>query len=527
MNIPVIDIFAGPGGLSEGFSSFMEDGKRFFKTVLAVEKEKYAHRTLLLRLFYRQFFPLNVPKEYYSFLRGKISIDELYDLYPEEAEKAGQLAWQAKLGYDEESVSSEKVDSRIKKALAGRKDWVLLGGPPCQAYSVAGRSRKKIRFLDPATDEKVDLYRQYLRILAFHNPSVFVMENVKGMLSAKTKESPVFSRILEDLRNPVEAYVSEKGYNGEKFECPGYRIYSLVCRPDKQNDSENLLYKHNEFIICCEDYGIPQCRHRVILLGVRSDIKVLPSILSKRNPVSVSIVISDLPRIRSKISRVIDDDEAWVQTIRNMERKAFFPQIESNIADRITKILDYLVVPDNRYGAEFVEHSLVKCDYESAWFTDGQIGGSCNHQSREHMVSDLYRYLFVSCYGLEHKKSPKLSDFPKGLLPDHKNVVEALKTKSFDDRFRVHVSDQPAKTITSHISKDGHYYIHPDPSQCRSLTVREAARIQTFPDNYFFCGPRSHQYVQVGNAVPPLLARQIAGIVYELLLKVKSGQSSG
>jgi DNA (cytosine-5)-methyltransferase 1 len=133
------------------------------------------------------------------------------------------------------------------------------------------------------------------------------------------------------------------------------------------------------------------------------------------------------------------------------------------------------------------------------------------------MRSDLHRYLFASAYAKSEGRSPELSDFPAALLPDHRNVELALSGGYFADRFRVQLADRPSTTITSHISKDGHYYIHPDPTQCRSLTVREAARLQTFPDNYFFCGGRTAQYAQVGNAVPPLLARQIAGIVHDLL----------
>ena len=140
-----------------------------------------------------------------------------------------------------------------------------------------------------------------------------------------------------------------------------------------------------------------------------------------------------------------------------------------------------------------------------------------------HFADSLYsagNYLqAVRVYLQVKKNTPVLSRFPDSLLPNHKNAKRSSRHGNFADRFRVQVSSRPSTTIMSHISKDGHYYIHYDSRQCRSFTVREAARLQTFPDNYFFCGARTQQYIQVGNAVPPFLAHQIAGIVFEVLFK--------
>ncbi|GAA6157378.1 hypothetical protein NBRC116588_28510 [Pyruvatibacter sp. HU-CL02332] len=133
------------------------------------------------------------------------------------------------------------------------------------------------------------------------------------------------------------------------------------------------------------------------------------------------------------------------------------------------------------------------------------------------MSSDLQRYAFAATFAEVTARSPKLGDFPSKLLPDHRNVDQGRNGKMFADRFRVQMPDGVSTTITSHISKDGHYFIHYDPRQCRSLTVREAARLQTFPDNYKFEGPRTAQYHQVGNAVPAYLAKQIAAVIANVL----------
>ena len=133
------------------------------------------------------------------------------------------------------------------------------------------------------------------------------------------------------------------------------------------------------------------------------------------------------------------------------------------------------------------------------------------------MTSDLQRYMFCAAFSELYKSrtipSPTKKHFPEELAPNHKS----WESGRFADRFRVQFRGRASSTVTSHMSQDGHFFIHYDPSQCRSLTVREAARLQTFPDNYFFEGNQTQQYIQVGNAVPPYLALNIASIVYHLL----------
>ncbi|MCH8568733.1 MAG: DNA cytosine methyltransferase [Balneolales bacterium] len=510
MVIPVIDIFAGPGGLGEGFSSVFDlKGERVFKTVLSIEMDKYAHETLELRSFFRQFPKDNVPEAYYQFLRNQISRKKLFEDFPYQSEAAKKEAWCAKLGNDEESEPTEEVDYRIISALRGNKNWILLGGPPCQAYSVVGRSRRKEKVLDPSTDPRVELYKQYLRILALHNPSVFVMENVKGMLSANTLNKSIFGQVRKDLEDPVSAYRQEYGTNGKVLECPGYDIFSVTTAVNADDNLDN-----QDFIVKCEEYGIPQGRHRVILVGIRKGFNSKGFLLDvESKKVTVRDVIADLPRLRSGISKTNGDStDNWINFIKKSPILPFYkkldPEVAMIVSDTIKELKDY----PHSTGSTFINDygQSVGQLYKAEWFIDKKIQGVCNHDSRSHMLSDLYRYLFVAAYGQAKRKSPTLSDFPDELLPNHKNVQEGINDKKFADRFRVQLWDSPAKTITSHISKDGHYYIHPDPSQCRSLTVREAARIQTFPDNYFFCGPRTSQYIQVGNAVPPLLAYKIA-----------------
>ncbi|RYZ84837.1 MAG: DNA cytosine methyltransferase, partial [Proteobacteria bacterium] len=295
MPIPIIDLFAGPGGLGEGFSSLLNDeNRKLFKIVLSIEKDREAHKTLTLRSFFRQFEIGEVPYDYYKFLQGSITIDELYNKWPVQFEEAKREAWCAELGNGPQAVRNTIVDQRIIEALNGEEDWILIGGPPCQAYSNIGRSRRKEKVLDGKKDARVELYKQYLRILAVHNPSVFVMENVKGLLSAETNESPVFTKILEDLKDPVAAYQQENP--DEFFEqiCPGYKIYSLIKEPEGYDINGDPIIQQKDFVIRAEKYGIPQTRHRVILLGVRRDIEITPRPLGVQSEVPISKVISGL-----------------------------------------------------------------------------------------------------------------------------------------------------------------------------------------------------------------------------------------
>jgi DNA (cytosine-5)-methyltransferase 1 len=503
--ISIIDIFAGPGGLGEGFSALRsKSGSPIFKIKLSIEKDEFAHSTLELRAFFRQFCHDKVPENYYRYLRGDLSRCELFEMYPKEAEKAKSEAWLAELGKTDRLL----VKTRIETALDGEKNWVLIGGPPCQAYSLAGRSRMIGKDRQKyERDERHFLYKEYLRILANHQPSVFVMENVKGLLSAQLQQHKTFELILNDLRNPLDAIESNSKRPLH------YRLFSI----SKKRIENTPEIEPSDFIVRCEDYGIPQARHRIIIVGIRSDIyKSDPetlNIVSKR--VTIEDVIGDLPRLRSGLSRENDSADEWLSTIKSIEEANWLTSTDASLQQALHGAARKVGTRLGR-GGRFVRFIPAPRVYEN-WYVDNTLAGVCNHETRSHIRSDLHRYFFAAVFAFKYGKSPTLGDFPSELLPDHDNVKEALRGSKFNDRFRVQICGRPSTTVVSHISKDGHYYIHYDPSQCRSLTVREAARLQTFPDNYFFEGNRTQQYHQVGNAVPPLLANKIASIIFKVL----------
>lgn len=506
--IPVIDLFAGPGGLGEGFSAAQSrTGEPLFKIKLSIEKDEHAHRTLELRAFYRQFPQGNTPTGYYDYLKGKITRDDLFGQHPKEALRAKNEAWLAELGKEDRDI----VKSRIEKSLNGAKTWILIGGPPCQAYSLVGRSRmiggNRGKY---EMDPRHFLYREYLQILADHQPPVFVMENVKGLLSAKLNQQSTFQKILADLQNPSLA-MSEA--SPEKH--ISYKLFSISRR------SPGNLFNEPEpedFIVRSEEYGIPQARHRIIILGIRSDVyQSEPGLLQPTSKVPIENVLGDLPHLRSGLSKESDTVEEWQQAIQSISNANWLTSLDPILRKAIlsaTKQID----PSLTRGALFMA-AKVKPSAHEHWYVDTALKGICNHETRSHIREDLHRYFFAAVYARVTGRSPTLKDFPAELLPDHGNVGEAIQNSMFNDRFRVQLCGRPSTTVVSHISKDGHYYIHYDPAQCRSLTVREAARLQTFPDNYFFEGNRTQQYHQVGNAVPPLLANKIAAIVYMIFNK--------
>jgi len=510
--IPIIDLFAGPGGLGEGFAAYhTQSGRPAYRIALSVEKDEVAHRTLELRAFFRQFAPGEAPRDYYEHLRDPVALSraDLFARHREQAKQAQVEAWNTELGV----IPEDDLDGRVRAALGGSENWMLIGGPPCQAYSIVGRARRG--GMD-ANDPRVHLYREYLRILAVHQPPVFIMENVKGLLSAKLEGASVFERMLDDLSHPSRATSLKARLRAGNVE---YQIHSLVRQPERTPQGETR--DPSDFIIQCEQYGIPQARHRVILLGVRSDVKLTCSCLLRPAPeVSVCKVIGRLPRLRSGLSKRADSNVAWRDAIVAIRDSRWFRELRQvngiNLVSTITHRLDEISLPRADRGAEFIDGEPI-CDHRADWFIDSNLSGVCNHETRGHIVEDLHRYFFSATFAEQFGCSPTLKDFPRSLLPAHANVDQALQIGHFSDRFRVQVGSRPATTVTSHIAKDGHYYIHYDPTQCRSLTVREAARIQTFPDNYLFCGNRTQQYQQVGNAVPPLLAYQIAEAVYPLV----------
>ncbi len=303
-------------------------------------------------------------------LRGEMTREVAYSRHPEIAAAAREEAWMVELGA--ENVA--EIRARVRGKVENADRWVLIGGPPCQAYSLAGRSRNSGNGeYRPEKDIRQKLYVEYLQILADHEPPVFVMENVKGLLSASLDGKRLFDRIRDDLGDPAKALIREgRSSNGTK---PKYDLYSFV-------DHEGMAASDpRAFVIHAEAHGIPQARHRVILLGLRRDHVVaagLPRLRFWRTAPSVADAIGDLPRLRSGISSrkkgrdAKDSVEAWLAHLKAARTAAWSGTIDDMTRDAMRHALDHLAAPQMGRGAE----SLTDRGGAAVW----------NHSTRGHML---------------------------------------------------------------------------------------------------------------------------------------------
>jgi len=493
--VSIVDLFSGPGGLGEGFAAVRAGGNPAYRIEVSIEKEASAHATLRLRAFLRRFSVF--PSEYLAWLRRGGPQPDWASLYPTDWAAADHEACCAELG---SAAAADLLEQRIRQLeMSGQKKTLLIGGPPCQAYSLAGRSRNAgIATYDAIKDHRNFLYEEYVRVLTRLNPVAFIMENVKGMLSSSVEGKAIFASVTRDLRAAGD----------------GYRLFGLSAATLLAGDPGP-----KDFIVRAEEHGVPQTRHRVIIIGVRRDIadglpaEFAPRLARAVDCATVEQTIGHLPPVRSGLSRG-DDARLWVSAMHAAieEVESAMPTIRPSRPGEFRALLAEMRANVGNTALRGRASKAAKPNMATlppeigAWLSGKPLGVLTLHDTRGHMPSDLARYLFAACHARIERVSPRAHEFPQSLAPAHRNWA----TGKFNDRFRVQMADHPSTTITSHISKDGHYFIHYDPFQCRSLTVREAARLQTFPDDYLFLGNRTQQYVQVGNAVPPWLAHQIA-----------------
>ncbi|QHG10110.1 DNA (cytosine-5-)-methyltransferase [Moraxella osloensis] len=401
-----IDLFAGAGGLSEGFV------RAGFSPIAHVEIDKNACDTLQTRNAYYYLKKKNDLGIYYDYLKKSISKQELF----QELSFLEQNVIHHAIGED-----NSKIFNIIDEKLHNKNIDLIIGGPPCQAYSVVGRYR-----LLKSKDEDARnlLYKEYAKFLKKYKPKAFVFENVLGLLSAE--QGKYF--------NNLKKYFKSIGY------CLDYKVLNA------------------------SDFGVLQDRKRVIIIGWRKDLDfAYPTFDFQENHNSIKDILLDLPFLNPGDSEPI----------------SFYTK-ENN---------SYLKKSFIRDENDFVTQ----------------------HITRQHNERDLKIYKIAIEKWLNEKKRLNYPDLPNE-LKTHKNE------SSFIDRFKVVNVNGFSHTVLAHIAKDGHYYIYPSLEQIRSLSVREVARIQSFPDNYYFEGGRTAAFKQIGNAVPPLMAYEIAKKIKDNLL---------
>jgi DNA (cytosine-5)-methyltransferase 1 len=434
-----IDLFAGCGGLSEGFSN------NGFNVIAHVEKDNWACETLKSRHLYWELKRSKKEHLYTRFLCDEISRDDILKNNPDINKSVSCSVIQATFGED----FTDDIVSKIKSSMDfhdASKIHVLLGGPPCQPYSLAGRSRDPNRM---ENDERHFLYKYYLSLLECLQPDFFVYENVPGLFTARAKGEITFHKMFEDFSSLKQPY------------CIVPELKEIYKNP-------------NLHFLKSINYQVPQNRKRLILIGYKKS-------LEKKNP---------------RIAEIID--KLQLEGERNSQRKLM------TVRDALGDLPG--IEPGNGKDGWFGPyHTNENLTFYQKKMRAGSPG-VLNHRARTHMESDIERYKFFIEHHLNGNGAATLNELlieRPDLVPNHKHLDK------FIDRFKVQWWDKPSSTIMAHICKDGHYYIHPDITQCRSFTVREAARCQSFPDNFKFEGPRTEQFRQVGNAVPPLLADSI------------------
>lgn len=405
-----LDLFAGAGGLSEGFI------RAGFNPIAHVEMDPAACFTLRTRMAYHWLKNHSKEKEYVKYLNRCINRSDLYEQVPE-------AVIESVINTEISKAMLPSIFCQIDDLLGKQKLDLIIGGPPCQAYSLVGRARSPDKM---EGDKRNYLYVFYAKFLKKYKPEFFVFENVTGLLSAKDEDGNSYFK----------------------------QMRSLFCTCGYETEFKTLSAK---------DYGVPQNRKRIILVGKKGKSTGFYPELDKSEPsVIVKEIFSDLPTLAAGEGNAgpcdrSSYDESWL------------------------------------YNA-----GIRNDDFPVTW-----------HQARPHRAKDLEIYRIAVDLWNREKVRLNYNSLPKR-LKTHRN------RKSFLDRFKVVAGDLKfAHTVVSHIAKDGHYYIHPDIEQNRSLTPREAARLQTFPDDYYFesrngvpC--RTPVFCQIGNAVPVILAQKIA-----------------
>ena len=394
-----IDLFAGCGGLTEGFY------RQGFKALTHVEFDHYACESLRTRM------------KYYGYTENNISVLE-------------------------KDITDDNILDSIKNEIKNNTVDLLIGGPPCQAYSSLGRAKDENGMQN---DPRNFLFESYEKILTKFKPKIFVFENVTGLLNAKLGKEKTINIILKKL-----------GKN-----------YKLISNP-------------NEMILNSCDYGVPQVRKRLILIGVRNDIKIDPK------------------EIYDSIIKTHYNPDSNTNEKRNKKK---FVTVKDAISD-----LPHL---NPGQGEKQIKHKIKKWNefLETVRKKDDNI--LLDHVSRTHNDSEKKRY---------YEMSKNKWTFQE--LLNKKPSLNHIKQRVFDNSYVVQFWDLPSRTIIAHLYKDGNQFIHPDFKQERTITPREAARLQSFPDDFIFEGSRTQQYKQIGNAVPPLMAEAIAKSIKNILKRI-------